>query len=231
MPWVSVALAVASYAANRMAQEDQRKRQDSLAAQDYTYRKGKSDESTAAIQKFTKTLTPEEREAQFLKEQGGIRQNLDASVGANKSFQTPTATSGKVTADFTNKVAQNTATTGDRLNTILQSLSIMGAPGQRQQTSNIDLHTAAGLVDGANGAANRVGGYYQQAIAGQQPSPGLSLLGGALGGASMATSANTAKSSPVDYTATGGYSAIPGGALTTSAKLAKLLEVAPTVVK
>jgi len=227
MSWPQIAMAVVSYVAQSSAQADQRKRQDNLAAQMNTYQQSKAAESTNAIKNFTNTLTPEQRQQQFEKEQSGIRTNLDSSVQANQSFQAPTESFGKTTADFTTRTAANDATTAGRLKTLLNSLAIMGAPGQRNLTSNVDLHTAAGIVDGANGAANRVGQYYKKAIGEQQPDAGLSLIGGVLSGAARGGVGNAATTG---FTTVGGTSPIPGS-MSSAEKLAKLLQSTPSVMQ
>jgi competence protein ComGC len=188
MGWPQVIALAVSTVANHMAQKGKQDRQDALASQMNAYNMKKSDETTAAINQFLGKIDPAQREAALNEEQNKIRDNINAQIGASAAYAPPTGFAGKPNAEFAGRVDSNTAAAADRTKRIVQALSVIGAPGQRSLQQGRDLGLAAGEVDGANGAMNRVGNRFMAGINSQKPDAGWSLLGQIAQGAGMASS-------------------------------------------
>lgn len=187
MSWPQIALAVASAAMQKSAQSDMEDRQNSLANRMTEYQSKKAAEGRAATEKYVGTLTPGERAAQLAEEQAKLKGGYDQALSSAQQMETPIGTSGKVSKDFTDRVASNKSATSQRVSALAQALAAMGAGGQREMASGRNYLTAAGTVDGANSASNNVSRYYMDSIKNQRPDATMSLLSQIAGGASMAS--------------------------------------------
>jgi len=210
MGWPQIIAAVASVALQKAATDKQQSQQKSLADQMTQYRLKKSDESTAATNKFLDTQRPEARAATTANAQQELAQGLDQSIGAAQAFEKPQNFAGKVTSDYTNRAATDEATLSSRLKTLVGNLSVMGAPARRDFDTSLKFGDAAGTVAGANKAADAVSDRYTTAINNVQPDPFLSFASQLAQGYGMAT-AGGGGATPFNVTGTG--LKLPAGAV------------------
>jgi hypothetical protein len=172
---VAVAGTAASAAISNQAQKKQEARQKQLIESMNAYKLQKSREGEAATSKFLASESPEAHAAEAVSSRDALAQNLNQAVGAQQAFETPQNFAGKVSTDYTNRVASNESTTAARLKRSIDQLAGIGAPGQSALGTSLRFGEAAGGVSAANSAANTVGGAYTDAAGNVRQDPYLLL--------------------------------------------------------
>jgi hypothetical protein len=202
---ITLSLMAASFGAQQLAQSDVAGRQKRLLNAMTQYRTQRAANAQQEVEKFLDQQTPEARAAQNTSVQNELQTGLQDSVGAVQKFQQPTFTAGKLSSDYTNRVASNQATTADRIKAAISQLAGIGAPSEVGQVNARRYGQAATEVDAQQRAGVNVGARYQDAIANQRPDPFLSFASQLLQGASMASAGGAFRAAPTPsaYTLSG----------------------------
>lgn len=144
-------------------------RQKLIASQMGEYQTGKAKEGQASIEDFIKAIAPERRAADASDVTDELGAGLRQSVGAAQAFEKPDNFAGKVTDNYTNRVASNAAAVKDRLAKAMQQLAVIGSPAERNLRTQFRFGDTASAVDAANSAIGSSGRAFQGSIANQRP--------------------------------------------------------------
>lgn len=182
----AMALALGSAAVSEMSNRDVASRQKRIIDAMQQYQVGKAGKGREGITKYLDTITPQARVAEKNAATAELEKGLGESVAATKAYETPSNFSGKVSDQYTNRVASNAAANTDKIGRIMKQLAVIGTPQEQQLSQGIRFGRAATDVDAANSAIRGVTPAYMGAISRVRPNSWDSFFSQALSGASNA---------------------------------------------
>lgn len=180
------ALAAGSAVIGGLAQSDVTSRQKNLTNQMTAYRSQRAANAESTIENFLRTQDPSARAAQQSSTQADLQSGLNNSVGAVQKFQDQNPIQGKVSQDYTDRVASNAGGMQDRISKAISQLSGIGTPGEVGMQNARTYGLAATDVDAQQRAAGNVSARYMDGINSQRPDPFLGFASQLLGGGSIA---------------------------------------------
>lgn len=182
----AILLALGSAAVKARSDYDVNKRQKQIIDAMQQYQTGKAAKGREDITKYLDTVTPEARVAEKNAATAELERGQAQSVAATKAYETPSNFSGKVSDQYTNRVASQSALNADRIGRIMKQLSVIGTPAEQQLSQGIRFGRAATDVDAANSAIRGVTPAYMGSISRVRPSIWEDFFSQGLAGASNA---------------------------------------------